>query len=425
MRNKINAQSVAVAAALLLEGWALYVVGASPWHWRPALIVRDESAAHAQYAAMVRAIHEARSLSYTGLCSNPDNRSSSYRIWLRKPNSFHVEQTNDGSMKSTTLLDDGNSLWIHWVGARPTLPIDNEKSYQETRSNIYVRNATLAPGSSIRNEVALFGTALVGLIFDPGIFHGYPDPLEPYIDGIRSRGVNRVQGEECDVIEISFMKARRTWYIWLSREDHLPRRIKEIVRGAETRVTVEEWSNVTVNAQIPPKVLTWSPPQDWQPWDPPALADSLLPRGQKVPDFALRSARGGKIRLSDYHGQVVWLYLWDTGSPQCRAEIRGLQQVQQTYKNDGLTILGFNCTDDRRIARAFLRDNNVTLPSVLDSSEAAAQLMHRALRNKAEIVPLSYIIDPQGRVVDGWFGPEQDASRVLAALQAAGLELAQ
>ena len=374
---------------------------------------------------MMQTLQQARSLSYTSVCSTPDDRSSAYRVWLQKPNSFHVEQTNPPSQKSTTLLDDGKSLWVHWAGDRPTLLLDTEKSWNDTRSNVYVRKATLAAGGSLRDEVALFGTALAGLIFDPGIFHQEPDPLEDCIDGIRSRGVNPVRGEECDVVEVSFMRARRTWYLWLSRQDHLPRRLKEIDRDAEIRVTVEEWSNVAVNAGIPPKILTWSPPQDWQSWDPPKPEDSLLRNGQEAPDFELRSARGGRVTLSDYRGQVVWLYLWDSGASQCREEIAGLQQLHQDYKDKGLAILGFNCTDNRRIARAFLRANGVTLPSVLDPSETATRLMRDGYGNRTKTVPLNYIIDPQGKVVYDWFGYEHDPERVLAALRKAGLGLAQ
>ncbi len=264
---------------------------------------------------MIRALHEASSLSYTSHCSSPDDRDSTYRIWLKKPSALHVEQTNSSSQKSTTLLDDGAHLWIHWTGERLTLLTDTEKSHAEARSNVYLKEASQAGKDSICDRIALLGTAWLGLILDPSIFHRYPDPREACIDGIRSRGVNRVRDEECDVIEVSFMQARQTRYLWLSRQDHLPRKLKEIVRHAATRVTVEEWSDVKINAEIPPKVLTWSPPQDWQQWDPPKLGDSLLRPGQKAPDFVLRSARGGKIRLPDYRGQVVWLYLWDTGRP--------------------------------------------------------------------------------------------------------------
>ncbi len=425
MRDKINARSMTAVAGLLLEAWALYVVGASPRRWRPALIVKDETAAHVLYDTMIRTVHDARSLSYTSACSNPDDRTSTYRIWLKKPGSFHVEQTNDASTKSTTLLDDGNCLWVHWAGDRPTLLIDTEKSHADARSNVYVKKASLAGGGSISNQAAMLGTALVELIFDPSVFYGSPSPLSPYLDGIRSRGTNRVRGEVCDVIEVSFMRARWTWYIWLSRQDHLPRKLKRVDRGVDTRVTVEEWSNVTVNAEIPPKVLAWSPPPDWHQWNPPRLEDSLLQSGQEAPDFTLRSARRGKLRLSDYRGRVVWLYVWDTGSPQCREEISGFQQLYREYPGKGPVFLGLNCSDDKRIARAFLREKGVTFPSVLDASEAATRLIRMDYGNKAGALPLNYVIDPQGRVVDGWFGQEQDPDRVLAALKKAGLELAQ
>jgi peroxiredoxin len=310
------------------------------------------------------------------------------------------------------------------MGDRPTLVIDNERSWKDPRSNVYVKRATLAAGGSIRDEIGLVGTALIGLIFDPSAFYGCPNPLAPCLDGIRSRGTDAVRGEECDVIEVGFLHAQRTQYLWLSRQDHLPRRFKEVIRGAEDSVTVEEWSDVRVNAEIPPKVLTWSPPQGWQQWNPPTLEDSLLKSGQETPDFELRSSGRGRIRLSDYRGRVVWLYVWDAGTPQCREEIAGLQQFHQDYHDKGLAILGFNCVDNRRIARAFLRENGVTLPSILDPSETAARLMRDGYGNRTKTVPLNYIIDSQGRVVDGWLGQEQDPERVLAALKTAGLALA-
>jgi len=427
MRDKINTRSMSVAAALLLEGWALLVLGASPQRWRPSLIVKDEVAARILYEAMIRALHDARSLSYTSVCSDgkTEESSSTYRLWLKKPRAFHVEQRNDGSLKSTTFLNDGAHLWIHWNGVRPTLPLDTAQSQEEPRSDAYVQETSSAGQNSIADRTMLFGPAWLRLVLDPSLFYESPDPLEPYIDGIRNRGTNRVGGEVCDVIEIGFQKARRTRYLWLSRQDHLPRRLKEIVRGTDTRVTVEEWSDVTTNGGIPAKILTWSPPKEAQQWNPPRLEDSLLPRGQSAPDFELRSARRGRIRLSDYRGHVVWLYLWDAGSPQCRQEMPGFQSLHQEYKNKGLTILGFNCTDDRRIARAFLREHGVTFPSVLDSSEAAVRLMRSGYGNKTKTLPLNYILDRQGRVVEGWFEPEQDPERVLATLKAAGLELAQ
>ena len=38
-------------------------------------------------------------------------------------------------------------------------------------------------------------------------------------------------------------------------------------------------------------------------------------------------------------------------------------------------------------------------------------------------VPLNYIIDKQGKVVDTWYGYEAGHKRALAALQKAGLKI--
>lgn len=425
VRDKGHTWVIVAGACLLLEAWALHVVGSSPARWRPALAVQDEPGAHALYDAMMQAMREARSLSYMSRCSSPDGRTCTYQVWMKKPGDLHVAMTNDPSTRRTTLIGDGTHLWTHWSADRPFLRIDMEEDYGRTKSNVYLKKACQAGATSIRGEIAYLGLAWFEPILDPSLFHDRTDPLEFCMDGVRSRGPHRVQGEDFDVIEVSYLKARRTRYFWLSRQDHLPRKIKEIVRVAENKVTVEEWSEVTIDDEIPPKMFTWSPPEGWQQWTPPAPEVSLLRQGQEAPDFELQSARGGKIRLSDHRGKVVWLYFWDTGSLQCREEIAHLQKLHQEYRGKGLAILGFNCADNRRIARAFLRESKVTFPTVLDSSDVTASLVQTGYGNRAALVSLSYVIDPHGRIAGAWFGQEQAPERILAVLRRAGLEVAQ
>ena len=148
---------------------------------------------------------------------------------------------------------------------------------------------------------------------DPSTFHGYSDSLQPYIDGIASRGTDKLRGEECDVIEVSIMKAQRTWYFWLSKRDHLPRRAKQVIRWIHNIVGVEEWLDVTLDSEIEPEKFTWSPPAGWQKYVPPDPEDKLLKPGEEAPDFTLRALDGGRITLSDYHGKIVWLYIWRSG----------------------------------------------------------------------------------------------------------------
>jgi peroxiredoxin len=100
-----------------------------------------------------------------------------------------------------------------------------------------------------------------------------------------------------------------------------------------------------------------------------------------------------------------------------------LQELYKKHQDKGLVILGFNCFDDKRIAQNFMRENSVMFPTILDSSKASEKVIFDGYRNKSGTVPLSYIIDTRGKVVDAWCGYEENQKHVLAVLKKAGLQL--
>jgi len=75
----------------------------------------------------------------------------------------------------------------------------------------------------------------------------------------------------------------------------------------------EEWSSVTLNADIPNTMFAWKPPDGWTEWKQPPIEAGLLKPGTEAPDFDLASADGKRIKLSDYRGRVVWFYVWRAG----------------------------------------------------------------------------------------------------------------
>ena len=99
-----------------------------------------------------------------------------------------------------------------------------------------------------------------------------------------------------------------------------------------------------------------------------------------------------------------------------------IQTLSEKYQHKGLVILGFNCTDNERIARSFMRENSLTFRNILDSSAAAKKMMSEGYRNATGTMPLSYIIDTQGKVVDTWYGYDEDHKRASAALKKAGIQ---
>ena len=101
--------------------------------------------------------------------------------------------------------------------------------------------------------------------------------------------------------------------------------------------------------------------------------------------------------------------------------MRHLQILSEKYKDKGLVILGFNCSDDKQIALDFMRENSATFPSVLDSSDAAVKIGFMSYQMSG--VPLNYIIDREGKIVEAWYGYEEGHKRALTALEKAGLKL--
>lgn len=86
-----------------------------------------------------------------------------------------------------------------------------------------------------------------------------------------------------------------------------------------------------------------------------------------------------------------------------------------------MVILGFNCSDDKRIAMEFLKENSATFTNILDSSDTATRTGFEGYKMSG--VPLNYIIDREGKVVDAWYGYEKGHKRALVALEKAGLKL--
>jgi peroxiredoxin len=101
--------------------------------------------------------------------------------------------------------------------------------------------------------------------------------------------------------------------------------------------------------------------------------------------------------------------------------MRHLQTHYEKYKDKGMVILGFNCADDKQIALDFMRDNSATFPNILDSSDAAVKTGFKSYKMGG--VPLNYIIDKEGIIIDAWYGYEEGHKRALEGLEKAGLEL--
>ena len=97
------------------------------------------------------------------------------------------------------------------------------------------------------------------------------------------------------------------------------------------------------------------------------------------------------------------------------------QELYEKFKDKVLGILGFNCSDNRKIVLEFLRDNSATFPNIHDTSRAALRVVFDSYKTSG--VPLNYIIDREGIIVDTWYGYEEGHKRAIEALEKAGVKV--
>jgi len=314
MKDKWMKAGLAVAVCFcFLRAWPQQTNTAEP-------AFQDEPAAHQLYREMVEAMRKATTLSWTG-----DNRwkmqgrlftVANYRIWLKKPNYARVEMTRVGQKEPNGILvGDGDYFWIYWPQGKFRYGWERSgkyaEEYEKYQRKFFMKKRTPVGMHSIGHEVFAYLGLLT--ILDPSTFHGYTDSLQAYIDGVRSLGTDTVGGEVCDGIEVSIMKHQRSWELWLARKDRLPRKLKQVLRVFTEAVWEESWSEVAVDAEIPNDRFAWSAPKDWKEWKQPAIEEGLLKPGTMAPDFELAALDGGKLKLSGFRGQIVWLNKWRCG----------------------------------------------------------------------------------------------------------------
>lgn len=127
-----------------------------------------------------------------------------------------------------------------------------------------------------------------------------------------------------------------------------------------------------------------------------------LEKGNLAPDFELTTLDGRKVKLSDYRGKKVILNFWATWCPPCRAEIPDMDKFYSSYKDKDIVILGVNLTkaeQDQTSVKSFIKEYRVTYPIPLDKESLAAEMY------QVSAIPTSYIIDPQGTIIQKIVGP--------------------
>lgn len=134
-------------------------------------------------------------------------------------------------------------------------------------------------------------------------------------------------------------------------------------------------------------------------------------------DFDLPDLAGGRVRLEHLRGQVVLVNFWATWCTPCREEMPALATLARELGPRGLAVIGVNYKEARATVEAFVREQGLSFPILLDEDGAAgagAQVF---------ALPTTLVVDRRGLLVGtvlgirDWTG--RDARAYLRAVLAA------
>ncbi|OGU17039.1 MAG: thioredoxin [Geobacteraceae bacterium GWC2_53_11] len=142
----------------------------------------------------------------------------------------------------------------------------------------------------------------------------------------------------------------------------------------------------------------------------PGQADAASPRlGQPAPNFKVISTSGQTITQENYHGHVLILDFFATWCQPCRRSIPHLVEMNRKYGKQGLQVLGLSVDEDgERVVKTFIDEFRVNYPLALAGDATTGDFGIRS-------VPIMFLIDKKGRVVEVYRGFTTDSARSLEA----------
>ena len=147
--------------------------------------------------------------------------------------------------------------------------------------------------------------------------------------------------------------------------------------------------------------------------DPITRAESLA-RGLKVavggalPDIPLKTVDGGvtSLRKQLRPGRRAIINVWATWCAPCAREMPELERLRAGLTARGIDLIGLNVDEPGADVKGFLNRMRVGYPTYVGGAEA----VERLYATGELLVPLSIVVDEQGRVTElitGWSGETQ------------------
>ena len=98
---------------------------------------------------------------------------------------------------------------------------------------------------------------------------------------------------------------------------------------------------------------------------PPAAEEAADP----APTFDLATVDGGRVKSTDYEGEVLLLEFWATWCTPCVAQARILEPIHRDFEGRGVEFLAVSLGEDAETVRAYVERTPFPYPVALDPND--------------------------------------------------------
>jgi thiol-disulfide isomerase/thioredoxin len=120
-------------------------------------------------------------------------------------------------------------------------------------------------------------------------------------------------------------------------------------------------------------------------------AQQATAAANKAPDINLPAA-SGMVQLDDLSGKVIYLDFWASWCQPCKQSFPWMNQMKQSYADQGFEVLAVNLDKDRELADQFLSKMDVNFIVAFDEDGQSAS------DYKLKGMPSSFLIDRDGSI---------------------------
>ncbi|WP_201985159.1 TlpA family protein disulfide reductase [Hymenobacter rubidus] len=140
----------------------------------------------------------------------------------------------------------------------------------------------------------------------------------------------------------------------------------------------------------------------------PVVLTSSAPYPHNLP---MATLDGKPVNLRDLQGKVVFVNLWASWCPPCRAEMPGIEALYKKVDHSKIAFVMLSLDDDAAKARKFVQSHGYTFPVYLRTGNLPAPF-------DSNSIPSTVILGPNGQVAARHDGmAEYDTPEFKASLE--------